>query len=84
MTHPIYKADANDAIRMLADYIEDNARNLAELMFRAIYIEGLFWNSLSDEENDGAELVLKIDLPSSERCTELYEGHKTEGVPYPA
>ena len=66
---------------LLTDYIEDLAPAIATSIIDCLYAQGMARNASGD--NDGAELRISIDLPSSDECDRILNRGSDIPVHYP-
>ena len=58
---------------VLRDYLVENAESIVQNMMDSIYVQCLAENHLSDEDNDGAEVVIRFKVPGTRECDRLLD-----------
>ena len=62
------------------DYIRENAERIAQDLLNEILIQGIAENHHSEEDNDGAEIVIRIRVPGTRECDRLIESGEIHSV----
>lgn len=73
-----------DMLRMVfRDYLADNADRLAQELLNDLFVQCVAENHASEEDNDGAEIIIRIRVPGTTECDRLIETKEIFGLEYP-
>ena len=72
-----------DMLRMVfRDYLADNADRIAQELLNDLFVQCVAENHASEEDNDGAEMVIRIRVPGTRECDRLIETKEIFGLEY--
>ena len=70
-----------ETLRMVfRDYIRENAERIAQDLLNEILVQSIAENHHSEEDNDGAEIVIRIRVPGTRECDRLVESGEIHSV----
>lgn len=77
----ISKDMSTDTLGMVfRDYIRENAERIAQDLLNEILVQSIAENHHSEEDNDGAEIVIRIRVPGTRECDRLVESGEIHSV----
>jgi len=69
---------------VIEGYISENAERFAREILDDLYVQCIAENHSSEQDNDGAEIVIRIKVPGTAECDRLVVSGEISNISFPS